>query len=158
MFLKNFLKKSYKYFKSESPTKLFNEQCPVCLIENDLFILSCNHGIHLECCKKLISFTCPLCRKSIDNFPPLLNLLIKSNINRAQKEEFEVNNVGTEFIRYDYNIPTLKYADITQEMEKYIIRSNSLMIQSTPLTSVQEVELKQIFLVIDFLNSIEMTI
>lgn len=63
------------------------EVCPVCLgSENEMFVLSCSHKIHLECCKGLTSLNCILCDRPVYNFPEDISIIIQQN-GKNRKEE-----------------------------------------------------------------------
>jgi len=76
---------------------IFNENCPICLNCDDIMHIlePCKHRLHLNCAENMISFDCPLCRKSIDNFPSFISEKINYNITKNRKliEEEEENNI-----------------------------------------------------------------
>lgn len=63
---------------------VFNENCPICLTCDDMMhtLEPCKHRLHLNCAENMISFHCPLCRKSVDNFPEFISDKINSNIEK----------------------------------------------------------------------------
>jgi len=66
------------------------EYCPICLEQSsDMFVLTCKHIVHLECCKGLNSHKCPICRSKIENFPQEVIQKINSNIEKYLREKEE---------------------------------------------------------------------
>ena len=75
---------------------VYNRECPICAVEDDdMFIASCNHRIHLSCSDHLKSLNCPICRKEIANFPKYVNEKIKENEKnyKATIEEEDFQNI-----------------------------------------------------------------
>jgi hypothetical protein len=65
----------------------FNKKCPICLEKNgDLFVLSCLHKIHLDCCRNLVSLKCPLCQENVKNYPENIEAEINNNSKKYKQE------------------------------------------------------------------------
>lgn len=63
--------------------------CPICLEkEPELFKLSCNHYVHLECLRLCFKLECPLCRAVPTNLPTDVSSQINEN-NLKYKKEME---------------------------------------------------------------------
>jgi len=65
---------------------IFNDKCPVCEDENELFILSCNHAIHLKCAEQMFKIECPLCNVPVSNYPEAVVKSIESNSKKYQEQ------------------------------------------------------------------------
>jgi len=66
------------------------DYCPICLEQSsDMFVLTCKHRVHLECCEGLNSHNCPICRSKIENFPQEVIQKINSNIEKYLREKEE---------------------------------------------------------------------
>lgn len=99
-------KKKRKQFKPISNTKVTiqkkntpivetkNKECCICNENNFVFNTECNHFICLQCITNLEQTVCPLCRKSLDNLPEKIKMMIPayqrtSNIIHDDSEDDE---------------------------------------------------------------------
>ncbi len=72
------------------------EEKPICLLcledklmKEDFHSLSCTHSIHIPCAKKLISNSCPFCRKEMDTLPKDIQNQIQENKRKHADEQKE---------------------------------------------------------------------
>jgi len=135
---KHFILKRIKYNKS---IMIFNQKCPICIeeikINDDVIILSCNHGFHMICITEWIKQNikknryCPIChlkfnkKKENKNNKEEINSEILNNENNIHQELNENNKEGTEISQ---NINT-KNSNIIINSSNNLNKSNSVVIK-----------------------------
>jgi len=116
--IKNLMTNHFK----KSDEDVFNDKCPICL-ENkkrSFIVLQCNHKIHKKCCKRLISFECPLCRTISTTYPKSIKNKIQKNISknkeqRQLEEERESEELASQIMLI--NIPETVVEEFFNEEE-----------------------------------------
>ena len=124
---KHFILKRIKYNKSYT---LFNQKCPICIeeikINDDVIILTCNHGFHMTCITEWIKKDlkknryCPICHLKFNHKKQKQN-----NIEEIKKENIIDNN---KIINQEINENNKEYNVISSENSKnsnIIINSNN---------------------------------
>jgi hypothetical protein len=67
-------------------------KCPVCFEDDGvMLILTCDHTIHPECAKGLISKTCPYCRIDLKDLPDNIDKKINKNVDKRKKEVEQID-------------------------------------------------------------------
>ncbi len=85
--------------EEEKTISKYNSDCPFCLCDETDFILSCDHNVHIECCKGMSNLICPICLKNITNMPKDIQKLILKTNKRFKKEKLKEE---TQQIRDDF--------------------------------------------------------
>jgi len=90
---------------------VFNVDCPVCLSsDEEMFITSCSHKIHLDCAKQLNTLECPICRKIITNYPEEISISIEENRIKYQSDVEQndfANLMLEEMTNFIYELPNI---------------------------------------------------
>ena len=69
-----------------------DEVCPICLEGKELFVLSCQHQLHLECVKQMNDSRCPICRKSFEEDVSEDILALINENNRKYHEDLDAED------------------------------------------------------------------
>ena len=97
------------------PQAELNKECPICLEEGDMYLLTCHHQFHLDCLRGLNQLVCPMCRAPIINLPNDVKLAIEKNGKDYKKEQEEENE--QEFMRMIESSPIYR---IPPQMEIFL--------------------------------------
>lgn len=134
----------------------YNKKCPICLEKcGEFFFLPCNHKLHLECCIKLTSLDCPLCRTIMSNLPDDLKTIIEDNIQKYKDETNEMERVELSN-RYINAIRGFLTFQPTPQMEAIAaldyLRENGIPLQFLP--PIIEITLFNNYMIGTFFNCI----
>jgi len=84
---------AHRFLEIGNPkSEVTNTECPICLECNNLFILNCDHAVHIRCIENSNKMECPMCRAEIHNLPSAIKRKINKNI-QVYKQEIEQENM-----------------------------------------------------------------